>query len=333
MKNNKLKKKSIIIDTDPGYDDALAIMFLEKSKRFDIEAITTVCGNSNIENVSNNAFFIRNLINSKTPIFVGASKPLKRKLVKADVHGESGLGGMNVKKVFIEKEEAADKIIEIVRNNPNQVTILLLSPQTNLAKAFLQDKALPNLIKEVVIMGGAICTAGNKNRVAEFNIFVDPEAADIVFRSSVKKTLIPLDLCNKVYLKSGDLNKIKKTEFYQEIFLMIKSYIEGTEIFERERKAIMYDPLAAYYLIRPDLFKTQEMNILIETKGEITRRMTVAERRKWGSKRNKVNVAVSVNRQFFVNDFFKILNKREINSFQSCFRCSVKKNCGFSVFC
>lgn len=308
MKNNK-SKKSIIIDTDPGQDDALAIMLLEKSMQFKIEAVTTVCGNSTIENVTDNAYFILDLINSQTPIYAGENKPLKRKLIKADVHGESGLSGANVFKRPKCEKNAVNKIIEIVRKNPGRISILLLGPETNLAKAFLLEPNLPRLIKEVVIMGGAIEVPGNKNRVAEFNIFVDPEAADVVFRAPVKKILIPLDICNDIYLTLADFQTLQKASFYSQIISMMKEYIKGMSTFEKEKKAFMYDPVAAYYLLNKKAFVTKKMDIKIETQGELTRGMTVVERRKWGNIQKNISVAVKLNRILFVRDFIKILSK------------------------
>ena len=195
-----MKKRKIIIDTDPGHDDTLAIMLIEKSRLFDILAITTVAGNSTVQNTTNNARYILDLLGSHTPLFSGAASPIKRELTQANVHGESGLAGATIKKQEPLSGNASDKIIEIVKKNPNQITILTLAPLTNLAQAFQKDPSIIPLIQSVVIMGGAIAVPGNKNRVAEFNIFVDPDAADIVFRSKTQKTLIPLDVCNHVFL-------------------------------------------------------------------------------------------------------------------------------------
>lgn len=303
-------KKSIIIDTDPGHDDALAIMLLEKSGKFDIKAITTVCGNSDIESVTNNARYVLDLIGSKTPIYSGASKPLKRRLVKAVVHGESGLDGADVLQKESLTGSAVEKIIEIVRNDPGKISIVVLGPQTNIAKAFMQDPELPQLIKELIIMGGAIDVPGNKNRVAEFNVFVDPEAADIVFRAPVKKILVSLDACNDVYLNMDDFKKLESSPIYPQIISMMKEYIKGIATFEKERKAFMYDPLAAYYLLNPKAYKTQMMDVAVETKGDVTRGMTVAEKRKWGQKRPNVEVVKSIRKNVFVKDFLDIIGSK-----------------------
>ncbi|MEI6731969.1 MAG: nucleoside hydrolase, partial [archaeon] len=172
--------KKLIIDTDPGCDDALAIMLAVKSGMFDIMAITTVGGNSGIENTTRNARYILNLIGREDiPIYSGEDKPLKREIVRANVHGESGLEGINPKNESYLTGNAVDQIIRIVHDNPG-ITIVTLGPLTNIAKAILKAPEIAEKIERFVIMGGAIGVPGNKSRVAEFNMYVDPEAADIV---------------------------------------------------------------------------------------------------------------------------------------------------------
>jgi inosine-uridine nucleoside N-ribohydrolase len=301
------KRKKIIIDTDPGHDDVLAILLLEKSGLFDIKAITTVAGNGSIQDITNNARYTLDLIGSATPIYSGAEKPLKRNLIKADVHGESGLAGAVITKQEKLTKNASQKIIEIVKNNPGEISIITIGPLTNVAEAFIKDPLLPSLIKEIVIMGGAIAVPGNKNSVGEFNIFVDPEAADIIFRANVKKVLVPLDACNDIFLSLEDFDRLKETSLYEPIINMMKPYIKGIQTFEKTTGALMYDPLAAYYLINPSAYKLEPMDIKIETISELTRGMSVADRRTWGEKNYNVDVATSIDRSAFVNDFFAIL--------------------------
>ena len=308
MKTEKIKVP-LIIDTDPGHDDALAIMLLEKSGLFDIKAITTVAGNSTIQNVTNNARYILELVNSKTPLYSGASKPLKRELVQAVVHGEGGLEGASITSQESLTHNAVEKIISIVRNNPKKISIVVIGPQTNIAQAFIQDPELPSLIKQLVIMGGAITVPGNKNRVAEFNIFVDPEAADIVFKAPVKKVLIPLDVCNNIILQMSDFEQFNGTQLYEPLLKMMDKYIYGLMAGEKVSGALMYDPLAAYYLVNPEAYTIEPMDIQIETQSELTRGMTVAERRIWGTKNLNVDVVTRIDGKAFVKDFIEILKK------------------------
>ena len=304
-----ITKLPLIIDTDPGHDDALAIMLLVKSNYFDMKALTTVAGNSTLQNTTNNARYILDLLPSDIPLYSGAEKPLTRPLIEAEVHGGYGMAGVSLTKNEPLNNLAVDKIIELVRANPNTITILVIGPQTNIAAAFQKDSELPSLIKQLVIMGGAIQAPGNKNRVAEFNVFVDPEAADIVFRSSVKKILIPLDICNDIFLTLADFQTLAGSALYTPIMSMMTCFIDGLKKFENFDGALMYDVLAAYYLLNPAAYTITEMDICIETSSELTRGMTVADRRAWGVQKHNVSVVTKIDKAAFVADFLTILRQ------------------------
>lgn len=184
-----------------------------------------------------------------------------------------------------------------------------IGPQTNIAKAFLQDIELPSLIKQLVIMGGAIAVPGNKSRVAEFNIFVDPEAADIVFNAAVKKILVPLDACNNIILQMSDFALLKGSALYEPLLKMMDKYIRGLMAGEKIQGALMYDPLAAYYLINPAAYALESMDIKIETGSELTRGMTVVERRTWRDKNPNIEVVTKIDADAFTSDLLGILKK------------------------
>lgn len=299
----------IIIDTDAGHDDVLAMMLLIKSRRFDILGITTVAGNSAIENATRNTAFTLGLLKSRQiPIFSGNAKPLKRKLIQAVVHGKSGLDGVDTSKAkFTLTGDAYRQIIQMIRSAPHQVTILTLGPLTNIARAFIADPKSPSLVKRIIIMGGAINVCGNKNRVAEFNMFVDPEAADIVFKAPVKKIVIPIDICNDIPLFISDFNRLKGSYLHRPIVNMMKHFIAGIKKYEGTKGALVYDAVAAYYLLNSRAFITEPMDIVIETKGYYTFGMTVAEKRISAKKNINVYVGLQLNRKKFVEDFIKIL--------------------------
>ena len=299
----------VIIDTDPGHDDALAIMLAVKSNMFKIQAITTVAGNSTIENTTRNARFILKLLcREDIPIYSGSEKPLKRNLIKAVVHGESGLEGLDPKNKPNLTGDAVEKILSIVKSCPNKITLITLGPLTNIAKAIQKNPKIMSKLKEIVIMGGAIRVPGNKNRVAEFNIFVDPEAADMVFRFPVKKTLVPLDACNHVKLNLIDFEQIKNESLKKPILSMMRPYIENISIDEGIKSALMYDPLTVYSIMNPKACKKKDYNILVETKGEITRGMTVAELRKSKKETSNITVVERISEKDFKNDFIRILS-------------------------
>lgn len=271
--------KKIIIDTDPGLDDAMAIMLAVKSNQFDIKAFTTVCGNSTIENTTRNTRYILKLLESNIPVYSGASKPINYDLIQAVVHGESGLNGIDPTNNPELNGKAVEQIIKLVEENPYEITIITLGPLTNIALAFQQKPNIMKMVKEIVMMGGAIKVPGNKNRVAEFNIFVDPEAAKIVFNSNITKTIIPLDVCNTVLMTLKEFEKVKDPILQDPLMAMMKPYIRNIEKDTGINAALMYDPLTVFYLLSPESCKTKKYNIQIETKGEFTRGMTVADLR------------------------------------------------------
>lgn len=304
--------RKIIIDTDPGHDDALAIMLAVKSEQFDIKAVTTVMGNSIIENTTRNARYILNLLGSDVQIYSGAEKPLSRELIQAVVHGKSGLEGIDPKIEPNLTGNAAEKIIELVEKNPYEMTIVALGPLTNIAKAIQKSPEIMKKAKEMVIMGGAIKVAGNKNRVAEFNIFVDPEAADIVFRFPVKKILVPLDACNNVKMQLEDFEKIKNETLKKPVLAMMKPFIKN--IFEDEgvNAALVYDALTVYYLLNPEACIVKDYDIMVETKGELTRGMTVADLRFKPENKNLISIVESINEDSFRRDFIEALSKKTL---------------------
>lgn len=302
-----MKNPKIIIDTDPGIDDALALLMILKSLKFDVRAITTVAGNSTIENVTRNAQAILNLIGNKTPVYSGESKPLSRELITAVVHGEDGLAGFDTSKTeFKLTQNAPPKIIEIVRKNPGEITLLTLGPLTNVARAFQIDPKLPGLIAKIVSMGGAINVPGNQNGVAEFNFFVDPEAASIVLRENVPKVLIPLDICNTTVLSLSDFETIQNTTIKSALMPTMNIFAKFLKDDEGATGILVYDALAAYFLLNPTAYRLQEMNIFIKTGGEDERgRCVVVEGE--GAVLD-ASVVTSLNQEKFKEDFFKILS-------------------------
>lgn len=301
-------KPKIIIDTDAGHDDALALMLLIKSQLFDIQAVTTVAGNSDITNVTRNARAILDLLGANMAIYSGHEKPLARELVKAVVHGDSGLDGLDMSATRFELTgNAPEKIIELVKVSPGEVTILTLGPLSNIARALQQDSSIAADIKELIIMGGAIDVAGNKNRVAEFNMFVDPEAADIVFKADVGKIVIPLDPCNHIVLGIDTFEALKGTSLYEPLNSLMRHFIAGITFDEGVQGALVYDALAAYYLVSPEAFTLKPMDIVVETKGEHTFGMTVAEKRPYKTPHYNADVATHIDQEAFTRDLLAML--------------------------
>ena len=301
-----IRIQEIIIDTDPGYDDFLALMLAIKSGMFKIHAITTVAGNTTIENTTRNARYILSLLKREDiPVYSGAEKPLARELLLSKVHGESGLGDLLPQNDANLTYDAVEKILSIVEKNPNKITLVTLGPLTNIAEAIRQKPEIMSLVQEIVIMGGAIKVPGNANRVAEFNIYVDPEAADIVFRFPVKKTLIPLDACMNVRMRASDFARIQDPLLRETIVSMMTVCIKFISEHDGIDAAQMYDPLTVYSLMNPSACKKMEYSVLIETKGEITRGMTVADLRKIRKGKPNVTVVEWISEKSFKEDFIK----------------------------
>jgi len=298
-----------IIDTDPGHDDALAIMLAAKSGFFKIHALTTVAGNSTIENVTRNARFVLKLLEREDiPVYSGERKPLVRELIQAVVHGKSGFEGLDPTNEPNLTNNAVEKILEIVENKPDKIILITLGPLTNIAKAIQAKPETMRKVKEIVMMAGAIKVPGNKNRVAEFNAFVDPEAADIVFKFPIKKTIVPLDACNHVKLQISDFEKIRNKTLQKPILAMVKPYINNISKDLGVKAALMYDPLTVYSLLNSKACIKKEYNVMIETKGEFTRGMSVADLRKKPSEKPNVTVVERISEKEFKRDFIKCLS-------------------------
>lgn len=274
------KRTKVIIDTDPGHDDAMALMLACKSPELEVLAVTTVAGNSTIENTTRNARFILDFIGrNDIPVFSGASKPLARDLIQAVVHGKSGLEGIDPTNASNLTGDAVERMLEIIHSNPNEITLVTLGPLTNIAQAIQKDPRVMSQLKQIVSMGGAIDAPGNMNRVAEFNIFVDPEAADIVMRFQVPKVLVTLDACNQVQMQLEDFRRVANVPLRGLLERMIVPYIENIGNDTGIKAALMYDPLTVFFLLQPESCRTSDCNVQIETKGEVTRGMTVVDKR------------------------------------------------------
>lgn len=277
--NDKLTP--VIIDTDPGHDDAMAILMMLGSPDTSVKAVTTVAGNATIQRVTNNAAFVLGLASrSDVPLYSGADKPLVREQVLAVVHGESGLDGADNTIEATLDDQAVDQLIARVQAAPGEVSLLVLGPQTNIALAIKEAPEVMKQVKQIVMMAGAFTVPGNKNAVAEFNVCVDPEAAAIVAAFPVPKTYIPLDVCNQIQLPLSEFDTIKNQRIRTVLTNMMRPYIRNLQTDELETSgALMYDVLAAYALRFPDRCRMREARVQIETKGELTYGMTLVDER------------------------------------------------------
>ena len=277
--------ENVIIDTDPGQDDAVAILLaLASPKEINLLGLTTVAGNVPLNLTVKNARIVCELAKMEDiSIFRGCEKPLIRNLVTAEhVHGKTGLDGIILPEptMPVKETHAVDFIIETIRKNPiSSITICALGPLTNIALALKTAPDIANKIKQIILMGGAYFEVGNITPTAEFNIYVDPEAAKIVFNSGIKLTILPLDVTHKALISQD------RVDAFEKIGTPVAKAVAGwTNFFERFDKekygsigAPLHDPCVVAYLLDPSIFTGRYINVEIETVSDLTRGMTVAD--------------------------------------------------------
>ena len=276
--------RKIIIDTDPGQDDAIAILLALASPELDVLGITAVAGNVPLHLTERNARIICELAGRPDiPVFAGADTPISRTLVTAEhVHGKTGLDGPKLADptMPLQDTHAVDFLIETLQTEaPGSVTLVPIGPLTNIALALKRAPELADRIGEIVLMGGAYFEVGNITPAAEFNIYVDPEAADIVFRSGVPLVAMPLDVTHKALTTKPRIDAFRALN--TETGRMVAAWTDFFERFDMEKYgsegAPLHDPCTIAYLLQPDLFSGRHINVEIETGSDLTRGMTVAD--------------------------------------------------------
>lgn len=275
--------RKIIIDTDPGQDDAVGILLALASPEVEVLALTTVAGNVPLDLTSRNARIVCEIAGRPDiPVHAGCDAPLSRPLVTAEhVHGKSGLDGIALFQPAsaLAPGHAVDAIVDILRREPEgSVTLVAMGPLTNLATAFRRAPDIVPRLREIVLMGGAYFEVGNITPAAEFNIYVDPEAAQIVFAAGAPLTVLPLDVTHKA-LTSRDW--IEQMRASGPVGRAVAGWTDFFERYDREKYgaegAPLHDPCTIAWLIQPDLFAGRHINVEIETQGAFTTGMTVAD--------------------------------------------------------
>jgi inosine-uridine nucleoside N-ribohydrolase len=265
----------VIIDTDPGVDDAFALMLAMRSPELKVEAITVVSGNLPLDITLPNALRMVEICDrTDIPVAAGAAAPLiRRRVTAAEAHGENGLGGFKLPppKIAAVKEHAAELICRIVLEHPGEVTLIGLGPLTNLALALRSEPGLAKAIKSIVLMGGSL-SGGNVTPAAEFNFYVDPEAASIVFNSGVPITMVGLDVTRRVELTEPYVRQLEAgTNKPSRAAAGIARAIMATYRGHGEKGGPnLHDPLAVSALIRPEILTFESYRVQIETNGLIT---------------------------------------------------------------
>lgn len=272
--------RRIIIDTDPGVDDAMAIFLALRSPELKVEAITAVSGNVPLEMTLPNALRLVEIAGrTDVPVAGGASVPLVRRLITAKyVHGNNGLGGVDFPAATKRPvaESATQLISGLVRSNPGQITIVAVGPLTNIATLLRSDPEVAQMIPQIVIMGGAL-SGGNITPAAEFNLYVDPEAARIVFDAGIPLTMVGLDVTEKVLLREEHIRILEAVQnpVSQAAGKIMRATLNRAHHGIDATVIAMHDPLTVASLIDPKLLKLQDYYVEVETEGEFTAGMTV----------------------------------------------------------
>ena len=276
--------QKIIIDTDPGQDDAAAIMLALASPEIQVLGLTAVAGNVPLHLTERNAGIVTEICGrGDVAVYAGADKPLARKLVTAEhVHGKTGLDGIDLFEPArpIEKKHAVDFIIETLRNEPaGTVTLCLLGPLTNIAMVIERAPDVVKRIKQIVLMGGGFFEGGNITPSAEFNIYVDPEAAKIVFAAGVQITMMPLDVTHKVLTTRTRVDRLRANG--NRASVAMAGMLEFFERFDEEKYGTdggpLHDPTVIAWLLDPEMFAGRNCNVEIETGSELTLGATVVD--------------------------------------------------------
>ncbi|WP_299618674.1 nucleoside hydrolase [Pelagibius sp.] len=305
--------RSIIIDTDPGQDDAIAILLALASEEFQVLGLTAVAGNVPLALTEANARKICELAGRpETKVFAGCARPLVRSLVTAEeVHGKTGLDGPELPAPTMPLQEghAVDWIVDTLRAAPaGSITLCTLGPLTNIATAMVKAPDIVPRIAEIVMMGGAYFEVGNVTPTAEFNIYVDPHAAHVVFTSGVKMTMHPLDVTHKALMTRAWIDSLRAlgSATGQAAAAMLDFY----ERFDMEKYGEaggpLHDPCVIAYLLQPELFRGRDCNVAIETRSDLTMGMTVVDW--WGVTDRPANCHV-IN-QIDAEGFYELIRSR-----------------------
>ena len=318
----------VIVDTDGGVDDALALIMALNSPQLDLKAVTVVAGNINVDQAANNVLRVVSIVEPDTlPIVAkGCEKPLKKPPFNAaGIHGADGLGELDRFKqadgtprypqLTIEpsQENAIDLLLQAAQEYGDSLTIIALGPLTNLATAIQKDSATMKKVGRIVIMGGAVTVPGNISAAAEFNFFVDPDAAQIVMESEIPLTLVGLDVAMKAPLPrqivEDNLQRrpSKVTQFIADCTEIYMAFYRDNEGFYG---CYLHDPLAMAVAIDPSLVKTEFLYMMVETQGRFTAGMSLADRRdRRDEKTNPPNVeaCLDVDTQRFMQLFEQLV--------------------------
>ena len=307
-------KRKIIIDTDPGQDDAVAILLAAASPEdFDVLGLVAVAGNVPLSFTSVNCRKVLELAGrTDIPVFAGCRRPIMRAPRTAEyVHGPTGLNGPTLPepKMPLGAQHGVDWLIDtIMAHPPKSITLCTLAPLTNIAMAFIKAPDIAARLEQIVMMAGAHFEGGNVTPTAEFNVYVDPEAADVVLRSGVPITMLPLDVTHKTLSTGARIDAFQALG--NRTGKAVAEMLAFSEAFDRKKYvwdgAPLHDPNVIAWLLKPELYKGREINVTVETSSLLTLGMTVAD---WWRVTGRVK-NVNYMREVDANGFYALLFER-----------------------
>jgi len=309
---NTMATKRIIIDTDPGIDDSLAILLALASPEVTLEALTVVSGNCVVEQGVINALSVLELAGARhIPVAQGMRVPLIQPLLLApETHGETGIGYAHLPPPTLNAspKKAIDLLIESVLASPGEITIVAIGPLTNLALAIRMEPKFVHSVREVIMMGGAIRFGGNTTPLAEFNVYCDPHAAHIVYHSGIPLTLVPLDVTYQVILTHQDVDRLLAIPSPISRFIAdaTRFYMEFHDEYQEIEGCVINDPLALALTFAPELVDMESLYVDVDIAGGVSMGKTIADFYRMQKKPPNMKVALGVR----ARDFFELFLER-----------------------
>ncbi len=301
----------IIIDTDPGIDDAMAILLALASPEVKVEGLTVVHGNCSLKQGTENALsLLEQARAAHVPVAVGHELPLVQpSLLAPETHGNTGMGYVKFppRRTNPVQQHAVDFIIEKIMESPGEITLVAIGPLTNIAAAIRREKRIVGAVKELFIMGGAIRHEGNTTPLAEFNTYVDPHAAHIVFHSGMPITLVPLDVTYQCILTPADVARLLQinSPISRLVADSTRFYMEFHDEYQQIDGCIINDPLALALVFAPELVDTEELYVDVDITGGVSMGKTFADFYRMTQKPPNMKVALEVRPRDFIELFLE----------------------------
>jgi purine nucleosidase len=312
--------RRIIIDTDPGIDDSLAILLALASPEVQIEGLTVVHGNCSADQGTRNALAVLDLAGgSHVPVVKGCELPLVQpSLLAPETHGDTGIGYARLPepKITPLAEHAIDYLVRTILGSPGEITLVAIGPLTNIALALRRAPEIAPAIREIISMGGAIHHPGNTTPVAEFNVYVDPHAAHIVYHAGIPLTLVPLDVTYRCILSMQDIQRLRRIDSPVTSFVAeaTRFYMDFHDAYQRIQGCVINDPLALALTFLPELASYRELYVDVDISGGVSMGNTFADYYHLTSKAANLRVALDVHERDFMEVFLDRIEKLAITN-------------------